>query len=388
MSGMGSAPTRRGKGRAEPARTRPPGESAGSNDPRQGEDRPIAGDAWTLLGARTWAAWALAGIYLLATVAQPLSSWSTYHNHWGVTAAILLFGLAGGTLIATPGDPLPRWATLLITLACPLACLLQFSSVPVPTSTPHQLWPVGASVMLYTFLCVRRRIVAGWMGGLSLTLACLTWTTLTDQPPSLAISISILNAGPLLMSTLFALTVVPAADAIYGLRAESTRRAAAEAASGAALAVRDARLRRLDRLVRPALDRIAAGPPFADAEIREFLVLEAHLRDTLRAPGLVGAELDAAVRGARMRGVRVRLHDDGGLKGADPAVRERIHRRIREELDALHDGVATVRILPPGRRRAVTVVSSGTDIVRRLDLGPSGVAVDATADSPRDGVAR
>ncbi|MFC8046483.1 hypothetical protein [Nocardia sp. NPDC057353] len=332
----------------------------------------MSGGAWTLLGARTWVAWLLAGCYLAATVAQPLASWGAYTCHWAVVGAIALFVLAGVVLIATPGDPLPLWATIVIVLACPLACALQFSAIALPVQTSHQLWPVGASVLPYTFLCVRRRILAGWIGGISLTLVSLAWTGLTGQPAGTAISISILNAGPLMMSTLFAVTIVPAADTIYRLRAENTRRAADDAAAGAALAVRDARLRRLDRLVRPALDRIAAGPPFLDAEISGFLVLEAHLRDTLRAPGLVGAELDAAVRAARERGVRVRLHDDGGLTGSDPVVRERIHQRIVAEVNGVTDGTVTVRILPPGRRRAVTVVSSGAEAARRLDLGRDG----------------
>ncbi|WP_067660409.1 hypothetical protein [Nocardia harenae] len=342
----------------------------------------VSGDAWQLLGARTWVAWVLTGCYLLATVALPLASFDTYTRCWPVVGAVLLFVLAGVVLVATPGDPMPLWATVVLVVACPAACALQFSAFSLPLQTPHQLWPVGASIVPYTFLCVRRRIVAGWIGGVSLTLVCLGWTTLTGQSAGKAISISVLNAGPLMMSTLFAVTVVPAADTIYRLRAENTRRAAADAAAGAALAVRDARLRRLDRLVRPALDRIAAGPPFLDSEVAEFLVLEAHLRDTLRAPGLVGAELDAAVRAARERGVRVRLHDDGGLTGTDPLVRERIHRRIVEELGGVTDGVVTVRILPPGRRRAVTMVSSATEAVRRLDLGRDGVALQPADSAP------
>lgn len=349
---------------------------------RPADETGVHGDAWTLLGARTWVAWALAGGYLLATVAQPLTSWDTYTACWPVVGAVLLFTLAGLVLIATPGDPMPLWATAVIVLACPVACALQLSAIALPVQTPHQLWPVGASVVPYTFLCVRRRIVAGWIGGVSLTLVSVGWTILTDQPPSFGVSISILNAGPLMMSTLFAVTIVPAADTIYRLRAEDTRRAADDAAAGAALAVRDARLRRLDRLVRPALDRIAAGPPFRESEIAEFLVLEAHLRDTLRAPGLVGAELDTAVRAARERGVRVRLTDDGGLKGTDPAVRERIHRRIVEELNTADEGVVTVRILPAGRRRAVTLVSSGADAVRRLDLGRDGIATQPADSAP------
>ncbi|MEV0356383.1 hypothetical protein AB0H71_10000 [Nocardia sp. NPDC050697] len=183
-----------------------------------------------------------------------------------------------------------------------------------------------------------------------------------------------------MMSTLFAVTVVPAADTIYRLGAADTRRAADDAAAGVALAVRDARLRRLDRLVCPALDRIAAGPPFLDSEVAEFLLLEAHLRDTVRAAGVGGGGVGCRCAGGTGAGIRVRLHDDGGLTGTDPVVRERIHRRIVDESDTVTEGVVTVRILPPGRRRAVTLVSSRADAVRRLDLGRDGIATQL-ADS-------
>ena len=65
-------------------------------------------------------------------------------------------------------------------------------------------------------------------------------------------------------------------------------------------------------------------------------LLEAQLRDSLRAPGFQKNHVIDAVRAARNRGVEVVLLDDHGMDGANADVRDRIHSSIVRELTAIH----------------------------------------------------
>ncbi|CCQ14349.1 Hypothetical membrane protein [Rhodococcus sp. AW25M09] len=158
------------------------------------------------------------------------------------------------------------------------------------------------------------------------------------------------------MSTFFAFTIRPLAAAIFELRKQSTVRIASQAAAAAALEERDARLASLDALARPLLQRIADGPDPTDEEILACLLLEAELRDTLRARGLVRPDLARAARSARARGVEVMMLDDRAPAVLTDDVRERIVAAASSTLDAADAGSVTVRLLPPGRPVAATVL--------------------------------
>ncbi len=132
------------------------------------------------------------------------------------------------------------------------------------------------------------------------------------------VSLTVINAGPVLMSTFFAYTIRPQARVIYELREQSTQRIASASASAAILEERDAQLDRLDVLARPLLERVASGVPLTTTERQECELLEAQLRDSLRATGLQQTDVIDAVRAARNRGVEVVLLDDHGMDGANP----------------------------------------------------------------------
>lgn len=187
------------------------------------------------------------------------------------------------------------------------------------------------------------------------------------------------NLGPIVMASLFAGLVTPAAREIFALRRESAQRAAQEAVAEAILEERNRQLLRLDAVARPGLERIAAGGPFSADEIGDFEALEAHLRDLIRAPGLIDPEMDAAVWHARRRGVSVRLYDDHGLDEVSPAIRDGIRRRVIGELAAINGGTVTVRILPAGRSRLVTLVLDDAEHPRRVEFLADG---SCRADPP------
>ena len=92
------------------------------------------------------------------------------------------------------------------------------------------------------------------------------------------------------------------------------------AQTSADIAADEERTQQLDILntARPLLKRIASGEELSDAERTECALLEAHLRDRLRAPLMSELKLDRLACEARLRGVDVTFIDDSHLDD-DPA---------------------------------------------------------------------
>ncbi len=107
-------------------------------------------------------------------------------------------------------------------------------------------------------------------------------------------------------------------------------------------------------------------------------LLEAQLRDGIRAPGWDTPAIRDAVWAARARGAVVILLDDGALQSLDEddraSSRDRMARLLLDELAADIDRV-TARIMPPGRPVAASVVVSARDGTRRIEMTAKGEVV-------------
>jgi hypothetical protein len=286
---------------------------------------------------------------------------------------VLVFSAAVILLLRAPGDPLSPRSTALLTASGPVAASFVFAVVPVPLTGSLQSWPLGMSVVIYTFMCVRGRTPAAWFG-LALTMSvAVGWAVLTGQGALFGLSFSAINIAPLLMATFFAFTIRPLGAAIFELREQSTIRIAAQAAAAAVLEERDARLASLDALARPLLQRIADGPDLTDEEVLACRLLEAELRDTLRARGLVLPDLSRAARSARARGVEVTMLDDRSPTALSEKVRNDIAAGASSSLDGAVTGSVTVRLLPPGRPAAATILLDDLgDGAQRVEYDDSG----------------
>ncbi|HEY5858403.1 MAG TPA: hypothetical protein VIW24_31385 [Aldersonia sp.] len=338
-------------------------------------------DAWTLLGMHTRAAWAIALLFLFSLALLAVTSWQTIQTRWPVVVALLVTAGAVAGLLAVRPDPLPTAATIAIASAGPVSCALVLAVLPVPRTSAAQTWPFAAGTVVATYMCVRGRTPAAWINVLGMMVVALAWSLSTGQGIAPGVAISVFNFGPLAMGTVFAYTLRPAARAIVELREQATERIAEQAATAASLEERDSQLRQLDRLVRPTLDKIARGGP-VDASTRlECALLEAELRDGLRAPSLVDVEVSAAARRARARGVEVVMVDDGGADDVTPAVRGRLLRHVGGELDGAEAGSVTVRILPPNRPVLATIlVRDPVHGSRRVELDHDGQSISDVND--------
>ncbi|MEK8069394.1 hypothetical protein [Rhodococcoides navarretei] len=330
-------------------------------------------DIRDLLSMKSTAAYAVAVFFVLACAVCATATLDGVSSVWPEYAAVLVFTGAVAVLLGAAGDPLSVRATALLTVSGPVAAAFVFAVLPVPLTGSLQTWPLGMSVVIYTFMCVRGRTLAAWLG-LALTMSvAIGWAVVTGQGFLYGLSFSAINIAPLLMATFFAFTIRPLAAAIFELRRQSTVRIASQAAAAAVLEERDARLASLDALARPLLQRIADGPDPTDEEILACRLLEAELRDTLRARGLVKPDLILAARSARARGVEVMMLDDRTPDALDDDARDRIVAAASSALDAAEAGAVTVRLLPPGRTVAATILLDDLgDGTQRVEYDEAG----------------
>lgn len=333
-----------------------------------------AQDVRDLLGMRSRAAYLVIALYAVTCLTSALSTTEGIRSIWPVLAAVVVCVGGALVLLAATGDPLPLGPSAALTFVGPIGCGLVYSALPAPASSSLQTWPLGASVAIYTFMCVRGRTLFAWIGLAATIGVTLLWTGATGQGVGYGLSFSGINVAPLLMATFFAFTIRPLGRSIFELRAQSTVRIASEAAASAVLEERDAQLERLDEQARPLLGRIVSGPDLTEDERLACELLEADLRDSLRARGLVDTRLSRAARAARSRGVQVVMLDDRGDVALDSDAHSALTASAADQLDALRSGSATVRLLPPGRPVLATMLVDA-DETFRLEYTQNGSPV-------------
>lgn len=319
-------------------------------------------NASTIIGMQSRGAYFVVALFLVSAGVAMLGP-----PGGAVAEIVILVLLAVGAvlLVAAPGDPLPRrWALLVAAIPSAQVAVLLTVVDTSATQTQAVTTTVGSGAALCAFLCVRGHVAAGWAGEIAAFV--LYWSF--SPSFSGAASTFVTCTGVMLSASFFAHVVRPAAASIYALREERAHQVAEKAAADALQDERGRQLRRLDDLVRPVLGRIAETPDLDAAARREAILVEATLRDSIRARALDVPEIAAAARGARARGVTVQLLDDGGLDRYDEAVAARIHRAVVQQLGSATTGSITVRIHPPQRPILATVVVTQGDDVERYEF--------------------
>lgn len=334
-----------------------------------------ARDVRELLGLRSTAATVVVGAFIATFLLLALTTAPTTTSLWAELSAWIVVSAAALTLIRTAGDPLPYRTTLALTLAGPTSLTLVLAVVPIPIDGLLQLWPLSAATAIYTYMCVRGRTVWAWLGMTATLASCAWWAQHTGQGAGYGIEISAINLAPLVMATFFAWTIRPAARDIFALREQTVIRVAAEAADTAILDERDQQLRRLDNLARPLLEHLAADEDITEEQQLACTLLEAHLRDTLRAPILDTTDVAAAARAARARGVDVILLDDHGMDHTATPLRDRIITAVVAALADAADGTLTVRVSPPQRDTLLTILHNRHDDTDRTEYGQDGLTL-------------
>jgi hypothetical protein len=313
-------------------------------------------------------------VYVVAILVSAVGNLDGVRALWPIFLAVALIAVGLVALIAAPGDPLPHMTTLALATIGPVSCALVLSVMPSPMETPLQGWTHGASAMILCFMCVRGRRVAPWLSLIAMICTYGAWGALNDTGFAAEASKVVIDATPLAMATILSYTLRPTAKAVFTLRARSERQIEEQAALAAAVAERTEQRNRLDRLARPLLTRIASDVPLTAEERLSCELLEAHLRDHLRAPALSTPLVDDAALEARRRGVDVILIDDGGMDEASPDVAQCVQKLVADALSSAESGAVRVRVLPPGRDSLASIyIDDGRP--RRVSVDRHGVHV-------------
>ncbi|MCZ0914464.1 hypothetical protein O0V02_18915 [Gordonia amicalis] len=340
-----------------------------------------------------------ASIYVVAVVG---AGWEIRSVATWVALAVgfVLFVAAASILMRYGGSTLPRRTALAVTTLTVAGLTTSFWSLPLDTYLTVQTSPMtSAMTIILAMVVLYRRPLFAWLGALSATGLASVGGHLTGIGYAIGAGNTLFCYPVLVLATLFGLMAIPMPDRLRSLREQAFAQAAEEAATTASASERRKQLRRLDVGARPILEQIAAGHEFGPDEALEVRLTEAHLRDTIRAPGWDAPKVGELVRAVRRRGVSVRLLDDGGLDDYTSGGLDDEHspgsaarRMLVDELTAVEAVVAdhgsvTARILPSGREVLASIVVDVGPHMRRSEILRDGsVAVDATpvddVDSP------
>ncbi|HMS73934.1 hypothetical protein [Gordonia sp. (in: high G+C Gram-positive bacteria)] len=338
----------------------------------------VGRDVSDMLGFRQQGVWIVVGAFLAAvwTVVGYLS-WET--DSWIPMLAAAVLSCSVVVIVRAHGDPLPGLPTLVALLTGPLVSALALLQTPADLAPSVLLmWIHGGPTAVYCFTAVRGRFPAVFAGVAAMAVVFGFWGQATGQTFMDGVSRMIIDAAPLTMSMLFALVLRPTASSVFLLRQQTLERVAQTSADIAADEERTQQLDILNTLARPLLKRIASGEELSDAERTECALLEAHLRDRLRAPLMSELKLDRLAYEARLRGVDVTFIDDSHLDDDPAAVA--LDDRVTSALAALcadvlantESGKVFVRVATPGRSIAASVLLRDGDENVRYELDHSG----------------
>ncbi len=285
-----------------------------------------------------------------------------------VSAAAVLISRAAGV------DQLPRTATVIVLALCAVATALVSGPMTAVHDTPFGHWYLGAVTLLLVVLAVRGREGLAWVGYLIVSSITIAWALSNGLTVVDGVLLVVRHAGTLLAGTLFAVGLKRSALTLAVYNRARALNAAAVATAVAAIEERESQLAQVNVLCRPTLERLARSDDICPEMRAECLLLEATLRDAMRASALFVEPLVAATRAARLRGVEVTLLDDSG--DHPPVEAARVAAAVAAQLDSLDSGRLTARVLPADRATIASIVIEADDN-RMLVVTPDGLLRDA-----------
>jgi len=266
------------------------------------------------------------------------------------TVVGLLAALAGGRKL-----PLDRTIVAAGTPAA-LSGLISWST----REDGFELWFLGSGAFLLTLLSLRGRAGWAWAGMVAVSATTIGIALGTGADLAAAALNMVRQVAILLIGTVLAVAIGRTERRLQELAEAAAAREAERSAHAAAGAERRERLLWALELARPLLTSMSAGTPLDDAQRRDAALVEAELRDGLRARALARSPVTEAARNARRRGVEVLLLDDRGAE-LSPDEHERALALVARELDAAEDGRVVARLLPPGRETVLTLLVTPAD---------------------------
>lgn len=306
----------------------------------------------------------LAGVVFHSYMVAIEFSHGAYSHRGPVILSLVIMAVAGTLLVAPWPDRVPpklvTWGSAAV---IGISNLLALVPIRGASEWPGWSgWSAGASMFLAALLLLRQCMAEAVVGCVGLVAAVAAWAALSGRSPGLVFTFTI---GHIIMFIFWFALVSWSGTATStierSLKAEEQARLERElqVSINSAMAVKLADVSVRARGTLEALRDEEVTPEI----VMEARLLEAELRDEIRAPFFTGTTVVEAARRARGRGIEVLLLDDRGNgdraedKENEARLRDIIVARATAALDEAVAGRVVVRVCPAGRRWAATILT-------------------------------
>ena len=302
----------------------------------------------------------LIGVHIMMVVHE---CYTDQYRHWVPVMLSLVIMLVSAVLLlwSWPASTPPGWVTWLIVVTVGVANLLVLNQI-ITTGWPgYGSWCTGAGTDLCCVLIIRGRSRQAWAGIGVITLAIGYWVVTTGRPPLMIVTYTM---GHYFMITAWqgiAHLSTRASTQIAATQRETARLQAQQRAHEEADRIMTSRMAAVRQRVTPLLTQIANGrAPTSELRSQAYL-LEAELRDEIRAPFFTGTSIVTSAHAARRRGTEVILLDDSGDNTTiDGRTRANAVNYVTKLLNITQSNRVVIRLNPPRRPTLLTIVTDDT----------------------------
>ena len=302
----------------------------------------------------------LIGVHIMMVVHE---CYTDQYRHWEPVMLSLVIMLVSAVLLlwTWKASTSPGWVAWLIVVSVGVANLLVLNQI-ITTGWPgYGAWCTGAGTDLCCVLIIRGRPRQAWAGIGVITLAISYWVVTTGRPPLMIVTYTM---GHYFMITAWqgiAHLSTRATTRIAATQRETVRLQAQQRAHEEADRIMTSRMASVRQRVTPLLTQIANGrAPTSELRSQAYL-LEAELRDEIRAPFFTGTSIVTSAQAARRRGTEVILLDDSGDNTTiDGRTRANAVNYVTKFLDLTQSNRVVIRLNPPRRPTLLTIVTDDT----------------------------
>ena len=283
--------------------------------------------------------------------------------HWPPAALSFIALLPPAVLLlkAWPDALLPRWVARLTVVVIAAVNFLVLPQI-ITTGWPgYASWCTGAGSDLSRGLLMRGRPVYAWAGSAATTLATAYWVISTGRPLLMIFTYMLGHYFTLVSWHGVAHLSTRATTQIAATQRETARLQAQQRAHEEADRIMTSRMASVRQRVTPLLTQIADGKAPTPKLRSQAYLLEAELRDEIRAPFFTGTSIVTSAQAARRRGTEVILLDDSGDNTTiDDRTRANAVNYVTKLLDLTQSNRVVIRLNPPRRPTLLTIVTDDT----------------------------
>ena len=283
--------------------------------------------------------------------------------HWPPAALSFIALLPPAVLLlkAWPDALLPRWVARLTVVVIAAVNFLVLPQI-ITTGWPgYASWCTGAGSDLSRGLLMRGRPVYAWAGSAATTLATAYWVISTGRPLLMIFTYMLGHYFTLVSWHGVAHLSTRATTQIAATQRETARLQAQQHAHEEADRIMTSRMASVRQRVTPLLTQIANGKAPTPKLRSQAYLLEAELRDEIRAPFFTGTSIVTSAQAARRRGTEVILLDDSGDNTTiDDQVRTNAVNYVTKFLNVTQSNRVVIRLNPPRRPTLLTIVTDNT----------------------------